>query len=197
MLSYLSPATHKLGAMVNSLALTNGVSRGSAKVDGETARRWRGVRWKAGQTFVLFKIISGPILEQPASSWWMEWVVSHTCPQQSVLFPFNHPPVFWSDAEISKSIIHLKKSHSPEQQSRVVLLRHLSRMSLFVNRELVSFLSDEKFKQTHCVALMIASRPSGWDFIFLHPKSLKMAVFECKKWDLGCQNPKTETTFWV
>ena len=55
----------------------------------------------------------------------------------------------------------LKKSHSPEEQSRVVLLWHLSRMDLFENRALVSFLSNEKFKQTHCAALMIASRPGG------------------------------------
>ena len=60
-----------------------------------------------------------------------------------------------------KHIIHPKKSHSPEQQSREVLLWHLSRMGLYINRELVSFLSDEKFKQTHCIALTIASRPGG------------------------------------
>ena len=54
-----------------------------------------------------------------------------------------------------------KVTHLNSKVGCVVLLWHLSRMSLFVNRELVSFLSDEKFKQTHCVALMIASRPGG------------------------------------
>ena len=49
--------------------------------------------------------------------------------------------------------------------------------------------SDKKWSSLFCLGIQSS--------VFLHPKSLEMAVFGCKKWVFGHLNPKTKTTFYI